>query len=138
MVSGSGQNPGHGWRDRRGKVLFIDARKLGHMADRTRQEFSDEDIALIAGTYHAWRGEPGAGVYEDVEGFCKAAEVEELKAKNYVLTPARYLRAAGLDDDSSSFSERLSVLEADLRERFSEARRLEAMITERLRELSNG
>jgi type I restriction enzyme M protein len=54
------------FRDRRGEVLFIDARKLGHMVDRTRKEFSDEDIAQIAGTYHAWRGEEGAGTYEDI------------------------------------------------------------------------
>ena len=43
-------------RDRRGQVLFIDARKLGRMVDRTHRELTDEDIARIANTYHAWRG----------------------------------------------------------------------------------
>src|SRR5712671_2007843 len=52
-------------RDRRAEVLFIDARKLGHMVDRTRKEFSDADIDKIARAYHAWRGEGEAGVYED-------------------------------------------------------------------------
>ena len=70
------KNPGHGWRDRRGELLFIDARKLGHMVDRTRKELSEEDITQIAKTYHAWRGEPEAGAYEDVPGFCKTAKLE--------------------------------------------------------------
>ena len=69
------KNPGHGWRDRRGEVLFIDARKLGHLVDRTRKEFSDEDIARIAGIYHSWRGEPDADAYEDEPGFCRVASV---------------------------------------------------------------
>ncbi len=67
------KNPGNSWRDRRGEVLFIDARKLGHLVDRTRKEFSEEDIARIAGTYHAWRGERSGDAYEDVPGFCGPA-----------------------------------------------------------------
>ena len=54
------------FRDRRGQVLFIDARKLGRMVDRTHRELTDEDIARIADTYHAWRGEKEAGEYADV------------------------------------------------------------------------
>lgn len=88
------KNPGKGWRDRRGEVLFIDARKLGYMVDRTRKEFSEEDIARIAGTYHAWRGEPEAGAYEDVPGFCKAAKLDEIRTHQHVLTPGRYVGAA--------------------------------------------
>jgi type I restriction enzyme M protein len=64
-------------RDRRGEVLFIDARKLGALVDRTRREFSNDDIAKIATTYHAWRGEKDAGAYADVASFCKAATLNE-------------------------------------------------------------
>ena len=46
--------------ERQGETLFIDARKLGHMIDRTRRDLSPEDIARIADTYHAWRGTKGA------------------------------------------------------------------------------
>ena len=67
------KNPGNGWRDRRAEVLFIDARKLGLMVDRTRKEFSDEDVAKIAGTYHAWRGEPDADAYEGRAGLLQGA-----------------------------------------------------------------
>jgi type I restriction enzyme M protein len=62
------------FRDRRkGEVLFIDARKLGRMIDRTQRELTDDDIAKIAGTYHAWRGDKGAATYADVAGFCKTS-----------------------------------------------------------------
>ena len=100
------KNPGRGWRDRRGKVLFIDARKLGHMVDRTRKEFSDEDIARIADTYHAWRGASDAIPYEDEPGFCKSATLEEIGEHNHVLTPGRYVGAAAREDDDAPFKDR--------------------------------
>jgi hypothetical protein len=81
------------FRDRRGETLFIDARKLGTMADRTHRELTDDDIAKIAGTYHAWRGEKDAGEYEDVPGFCKSATLEEIRKHGHVLTPGRYVGA---------------------------------------------
>ena len=109
------RNKGNGrFRDRRGEVLFIDARKLGHLVDRTRKEFSDEDIARITGTYHAWRGEKDAGAYEDVPGFCKAAKLEEIKAHGYVLTPGRYVGAADVEDDDASFADRFVALKAKI------------------------
>lgn len=70
-------------RDRRGEVLFIDARKLGHMVDRTRKDFSDDDVAKITRAYHAWRGEGNAGSYEDEPGFCKSAGLQEIKDRGY-------------------------------------------------------
>src|SRR2546422_2368233 len=78
------------FRDRRGEVLFIDARKLGVMLDRVHRDLTEEDTARIAGTYHAWRGDKGAGKYEDIAGFCKSAKLEEIRAHAHVLTPGRY------------------------------------------------
>ncbi len=117
------------FRDRRGEVLFIDARKLGHMVDRTRKEFSDEDIAKIAGTYHAWRE---GRDYADVPGFCKAAGIDEIRAHNHVLTPGRYVGAAAAEDDDAPFPERFAALKAKLEEQFAEADRLTATIRENL------
>ena len=94
-------------RDRRGEVLFIDARTLGRMVDRTHRELTDEDIARIADTYHAWRGEEGAGNYADVPGFCKAAPLEDVRRHGHVLTPGRYVGAAPQEEDDEPFGDRM-------------------------------
>lgn len=119
-------------RDRRGEVLFIDARKLGHMVDRTRKEFSDTDIEKITRAYHAWRGEGDAGAYEDVPGFCKSATLEEIKGHGYVLTPGRYVGAAEADEDDVPFVERFAALRAKLDEQFAEAEKQSAAIVDKL------
>lgn len=126
------KNPGHGWRDRRGEVLFIDARKLGHMVDRTRKEFAGDDLALIAGTYHNWRGEADTGAYEDVPGFCKAATLEDIRAHSHVLTPGRFVGAAAPEADDVPFEERFEALKTTLAEQFAEAEVLSALIKNRL------
>jgi len=119
-------------RDRRAEILFIDARKLGHMVDRTRKEFSDTDIDKITRAYHAWRGEGEAGLYEDVPGFCKSASLEEIKGHGYVLTPGRYVGAADVEDDDMPFVERLSQLNKTLEMQFSRSDELTNIIREKL------
>jgi type I restriction enzyme M protein len=122
-------------RDRRGEILFIDARKLGHMVDRTRKEFSDADIEKITRAYHAWRGEGEAGDYEDVPGFCKAANLEEIKGHGFVLTPGRYVGAAGVEDDDMPFAERFAQFREILREQFALAEGLNTLIQTKLDEI---
>jgi len=126
------RNPGQGWRDRCGEILFIDARKLGHMVDRTRKEFSDEDIAKIAGTYHAWRGEPEADSYEDAPGFCKAASLDEIRGHNHVLTPGRYVGVAAAEEDDVPFPERFAALKEKLDKQLTEGEKLGALIQTKL------
>ena len=132
------KNPGKGWRDRRGQVLFIDARKLGVLVDRTRRELTDEEIQKIADTYHAWRGEPNSGEYTDVAGFCKSATLEEIRKHGYVLTPGRYVGAAQQEDDGEPFEEKMARLAAQWREQRAEAARLNAAIEANLKELGYG
>ena len=123
------------FRDRRGEVLFIDARQLGRMVDRTHRELTDEDIARIADTYHAWRGEAGAGDYADVPGFCKAASLEEVRRHGHVLTPGRYVGAAPQEEDGEPFEEKMKRLVAQLREQQAEGARLDAAIEANLAKL---
>jgi len=125
-------------RDRRGQILFIDARKLGQMVDRTHRDLTGDDIARIARTYHAWRGEKQSGVYADVAGFCKSAQLEELRKHNHVLTPGRYVGAEELEDDGEPFDEKMKRLSAQLREQQAEARRLDRAIEENLKGLGFG
>jgi len=126
------------FRDRRGQVLFIDARKLGRMVDRTHRELTDEDIARIANTYHAWRGEKDAGEYRDVPGFCKSATLEEIRKHDYVLTPGRYVGAEAAEDDGEPFEEKMKRLVAQWREQQAEAAKLDAAIAKNLEELGYG
>ena len=126
------------FRDRRGEILFIDARKLGRMVDRTHRELTDEDIARIAATYHAWRGEQEAGDYEDVTGFCKSAPLEDVRKHGHVLTPGRYVGAEAQEDDGEPFEEKMQRLVAELREQQAEAAKLDAAIVANLKELGYG
>lgn len=123
------KNPGVGFRDRRGEVLFVDARRLGALVDRTRKEFSDRDIDKIAAVYHAWREDAG---YADVSGFCKVAGIEEIRGHNYVLTPGRYVGAEMAGGDEVSFTERFAMLRAKLDVQFAESEVLTATIREKL------
>ena len=123
------------FRDRRGQVLFIDARKLGRMVDRTHRELTDEDIATIASTYHAWRGEKQAGEYAEVAGFCKSATVEEIRKHGHVLTPGRYVGAEAQEDDGEAFEEKMKRLTATLREQQAEGAKLDGAIAANLKEL---
>ena len=125
-------------RDRRHEVLFIDARKMGRMVDRTHRELTDEDIARIAETYHAWRDEDGADEYADIPGFCKAATLEEIRKHGHVLTPGRYVGAEAQEDDGEPFEDKMTRLVAQLREQQAEARKLDAAIEENLKRLGFG
>ncbi|SNS83864.1 type I restriction-modification system subunit M [Antarctobacter heliothermus] len=116
-------------RDRRGEVLFIDARKLGFMVDRTRKEFADADVAQIAETYHAWRLGEG---YADIPGFCKSASLEEIRSHGHVLTPGRYVGSQAAEEDDTPFAERFAALQDELEGQFAEAEVLTATIRERL------
>ena len=126
------------FRDRCGEVLFIDARKLGRMVDRTHRELTDEDIARIADTYHAWRGEDGADVFADVPGFCKSVSLEEVRNHSHVLTPGRYVGAEVQEDDGEPFEENMKRLVAQLRDQQAEAVRLDAAIQANLAVLGFG
>ena len=126
------------FRDRRGEVLFIDARQLGSMVDRTHRELTDEDIARIADSYHAWRGEAQAGDYADVPGFCKSAYLEEIRRNGYVLTPGRFVGAAAEEDDGEPFGEQMARLATQFREQHVEAAKLDAAILANLKELGYG
>jgi type I restriction enzyme M protein len=123
------------FRDRRGHVLFVDARKLGRMVDRTHRELTDEDVARIAATYHAWRGEKDSSEYADVPGFCKSAALDEIRKHSHVLAPGRYVGAEAVEDDGEPFPEKFARLRQQLEEQFAEGAKMEAQIRENLARL---
>ncbi|MGH7989141.1 MAG: SAM-dependent methyltransferase, partial [Limisphaerales bacterium] len=124
-----------GQRSRQGETLFIDARNFGTLVDRVHRELSDDDIAKIAGTYHAWRGDKGAGKYADTLGFCKSVSLEEIQTHGHVLTPGRYVGAEEAEDDGEPFPQKMKRLTAKLEQQFNQSEKLEAQIRKNLRSL---
>jgi len=131
-----------GYRDRQGETLFIDARKMGSLIDRTHRELSSDgpesEIAEIARTYHAWRGEKKDGDYVDKPGFCKSASLDDIKSHHYVLTPGRYVGAEAILDDGVSFEEKMAELSDTLYEQMRESTLLDAVIRKNLEVLGYG
>jgi type I restriction enzyme M protein len=127
-----------GFRDRRKETLFIDARKQGTLIDRVHRELTDADLEKITSTYHAWRGDKGAGKYEDIAGFCKSAITAEIAAHGHVLTPGRYVGAEEVEDDGEPFQEKMNRLMATLETQFDESAKLEKTIRKTIKELGYG
>jgi type I restriction enzyme M protein len=127
-----------GFRERHGETLFIDARKMGSMIDKVHRELTNQDIAKIADIYHAWRGDKGAGEYADVAGFCRAADVDDIRQQGHVLTPGRYVGAEAVEDDGEPFEEKMRRLAVTLREQQAEAVKLDAAIAANIEELGYG
>ena len=125
-------------RDRKSETLFIDARNMGTMVDRTHKELTADDIAEIARTYHAWRGESKDGGYEDKPGFCKAVTLAEIRNNDYVLTPGRYVGAAEIEDDGIPFEEKMADLTQALYRQMEESEKLDEVIRKNLKVLGYG
>ena len=118
------------FREREDEILFIDARNLGDMVDRRHRELSEEDIKKIADTYHNYRNLNGQ--YEDIQGFCKAANLDEVREHEYVLTPGRYVGIEEQEDDGIPFEEKMKALTSELGELFEKSRNLEDEIRKNL------
>ena len=128
-------------RNREGETLFIDAREMGTMVNRTLKELTTEDILAIANTYHAWRGEDVEGAeggYQDKAGYCKSATLEEIKANDFVLTPGRYVGAAEIEDDGIPVEIKMSDLSKTLYDQMRQSAELDKAIRENLEELGFG
>ena len=114
---------------RKDKILFIDARKLGYMETRKHRELKSEEIQQICDTYHAWCTGTGC---EDVKGFCKSVELDEVRSHDYILTPGRYVGIEEIEDDGEPFDEKMTRLTGELAGQFAKSHELEAEIKKRL------
>lgn len=121
--------------DGSGKILFIDARKMGEMISRRNRELTDDDIAKIAETYHKWKKNDG---YEDVPGFCKSADLELVRKHNHILTPGRYVGTEEEEDDGIPFDEKMKDLTSKLKEQMEESNNLDKEIKKNLESIGYG
>ncbi|MGQ9445065.1 class I SAM-dependent DNA methyltransferase [[Pasteurella] aerogenes] len=110
---------------RKGEVLFIDARQLGYMKDRVLRDFTADDIAKVADTYHSWQQ---SADYQNIPAFCYTASLDEIAQNDFVLTPGRYVGAAEQEDDGVPFAEKMQELTALLQQQFKQSAELEAKI----------
>lgn len=124
---------GNGHRKRQREILFIDARKLGTLESRRLRILTDDDIAKIAGAYHAWRNRDGG--YEDIPGFAKAASLEEIKEHGFVLTPGRYVGTEEAEVDDEPLDEKIERLTQELYAEFERGREFQAQVRGRLESL---
>ena len=115
-------------KQQKGKTVFIDARKMGTLADRKHRDFSDEDIKRIADTFEAFQ----EGTLEDEKGFCAVVETADIAKQDYILTPGRYVGIEEQEDDGEPFEEKMKRLTSELSEMFVRSHELEGEIKERL------
>ncbi|MDD2757812.1 MAG: class I SAM-dependent DNA methyltransferase [Patescibacteria group bacterium] len=132
---------GNGERARMDEILFIDAKDLGHLIDRTHKVFSDEDIAKISDTYHKWKSKPSvipakAGIhdagYQDIKGFCKSVTIDKIASHDFVLTPGRYIGIPDEVDDGIPFADKMKKLTKELDEQMKKEEEMNKNIKEQL------
>lgn len=115
-------------KKQKGKTVFIDARKMGHMIDRKHRDLSEEDIKKIADTVDQYQN----GTLEDVKGFCAVKDIEEISKQDFILTPGRYVGIEEQEDDGEPFEEKMTRLTSELSEMFEKSHELEKEIREKL------
>jgi type I restriction enzyme M protein len=115
-------------KKQKGKTLFIDARKMGHMVDRKHRDFTYEDIQKLADTFEAFQN----GTLEDVKGFCRVADLQEIEKQDFILTPGRYVGIEEVEEDGEPFEEKMSRLTSELSDMFAKSHELEEEIRKKL------
>ena len=119
-------------KKQKGKTLFIDARKMGHMVDRKHRDFDDEkDIKKLANIFEEFQN----GTLENIKGFCAVVETEEIEKQDYILTPGRYVGIEEQEDDGEPFDVKMKRLTSELSDMFDKSHELEEEIRKKLGEI---
>lgn len=116
------------FRNRSHEILFIDAREIGTMISRRQKELTDIHITKITDTYHHWRSKAAETTYKDIPGFCKSANIQEVRKNNHILTPGRYIDFKEVADDSDTFEDKMQELTQILRGQMDKATELDEAI----------
>ena len=123
------------FRNRTNEILFIDARELGTMISRKQKELSEKDIAKISDTYHKWRSKEFETEYKDDAGFCKSANIQDVRKNNYILTPGRYIEFKEIEQDIVAFDDKMKMLTTTLSAQMQKANELDEAIKENLKKI---
>ena len=123
------------FRNRSNEILFIDCRAMGSMISRKQRELTDKDILKISDTYHNWRSKEYQDSYKDIPGFCQAANIQQVRKNNYILTPGRYIDFAAEVEDGIAFEDKMQKLAATLKEQMQKATALDETIKANLKKI---
>ncbi|OQW68865.1 MAG: restriction endonuclease subunit M [Proteobacteria bacterium ST_bin11] len=120
-------------KNRKGEILFIDARDFGEVGLGLQRVFSSDEDNKIISTYHAWIS---GYSYQDLAGFCKLASIEDVAKNEYVLTPWKYVGVNFVETENNiPYGQRVNELTATLYKQFEKGRELESTIKKHLSEL---
>lgn len=107
---------------------------MSTMVSRRLREFTDEDIARVAGAFGAFR----EGKLEEEKGFSAIATIDDIAEQDYILTPGRYVGVADIEDDGEPFEEKMARLTGELAKCFEESNRLQEQIKKNLEAIGYG
>lgn len=136
-------------KDRKDKVLFIDARNIFTQVNRALREYSPEQLEFIANIVRAYRGEKlefttenkefknvfPDGEYVDVKGLCALKTISEIEAQGWSLNSGRYVGASDSGFDDVDIPEKLKSLNDEFQSLTSSAHKLEAEIIKNMQDL---
>lgn len=123
------------FRERSNETLFINAKDLYESVNRRQNRLTSQHIETIADTVRAYRGEDGAGKYEDKQGYCKVGTTSEIAENDYMVTPGRYVGVKREDVEEIPYEVKMEELSAKLRDQFLRSDELQEEIENNLSEL---
>jgi type I restriction enzyme M protein len=127
------------------KVLKEEAKKAVEAAEKREkkkiQAEYDKKLADIADTLTTAKEANrlyekfGDGVYTDIPGLCKVADISEIEEKNWSLTPGAYVGVAPVEDDGVDFEERMAEIHRELLSLQAESNDLMDIISQNMKEM---
>ncbi|MFW6724659.1 N-6 DNA methylase [Streptomyces sp. MAR4 CNY-716] len=130
--------PGWGARDRRGQVLFINARRAYEQVPGSRaRRLGSENTATILSSLTTWRGLAVDGAveatYHDEPGWSRSCSIDEISSNEHSLMPTTYAaEPPGLQRDTQ---ERIDELKRELTDQLGQMHELERRLVDVLEEL---
>ncbi len=120
-------------KKQKGKTLFIDLRdeeEFGEMINRRQRILRKEDIEKVSQTFSNWQENRD---YEDIKGYCKSANLEQIEKNDFILTPGRYVGIKEEQEDKEPFEDKMKRLTDELKLNFEKSDKLKEEIKENMK-----
>lgn len=127
------------------KELTVEAKKAVEAAQKRERKKTQEEYdgklaelseRLTIAKEANWLYEKfGDGLYTDVLGLCKVADIAEIAAKGWSLTPGAYVGVAPVEEDGVNFEERMAEIHQELLALQAESNDLMDIISKNMKEM---